>query len=173
MGRGNVCVSGAYEGLWYIDKDCLSLYRDRENEDEYVYGVELGYDALTSGRFEYDEFASQDQYDDMVESLRAEITGRYDSFSVIDRWVSNHGNRCDRRAILENELFFIALEDNEWSVAVELLQKGPEELAGLQARHYEGYLETLKKIILDLFGQVSYRNGAWMSGTIRKEEVAV
>lgn len=27
MGRGNVCVQGAYEGLFYIDNDDLRVYR--------------------------------------------------------------------------------------------------------------------------------------------------
>ena len=27
MGRGNVCVTGSYEGLFYIDNDDLRVYR--------------------------------------------------------------------------------------------------------------------------------------------------
>ena len=28
MGRGNVCVFGEYEGLYYIDNDHIHVYRD-------------------------------------------------------------------------------------------------------------------------------------------------
>ena len=79
----------------------------------------------------------------------------------------------DRKAFLENELFFIAVEDNQWSYAIELIQKGPEYLAGFQKRFYQTYLDAIKNILLDYYGEVSYRRGAWMSGTIKKEEVAV
>ncbi len=171
MGRGNVCTTGRYEGLWYIDNDFLAVYRHKDTDERYMEN-ELGYEQLTSGDYEYDQIDSEYEYEAMVEMLRTDITEKFHSFRYADKWVSNHGNRCDRHAILENNLFFIALEDNECSVAVELLQKGPEELAGLQARHYEHYLEAIKNIILDMYGQVSYRNGAWMSGTIKKEDVA-
>ncbi len=151
MGRGNVCTLGKYEGLWYIDYDKFCDY-NREDEDE---------DAPEAVMWQ----------DDFIEYLQQEMMSRYKSFEVVDRWVSDCGCRCDKHAILESKLFFVAIEDNQWSLAIELIQRVPEELAGLQAKHYEGYLETIKNIILDLFGEVSYRNGAWMSGTIRKEDI--
>ena len=35
MGRGNVCVTGKYEGLYYIDNDDFHVYRrDEPDSDE-------------------------------------------------------------------------------------------------------------------------------------------
>ena len=34
MGRGNVCVSGKYEGLYFIDNDDLHIYRPLEGNDD-------------------------------------------------------------------------------------------------------------------------------------------
>ena len=61
-------------------------------------------------------------------------------------WLGN-----ERRVILENELFYICVEDNEWSLAVELIQKDGYSdcqsawLAGLQKRRYREYLDSMKK----------------------------
>ncbi len=151
MGRGNVCTLGKYEGLWYIDYDKFYDYNQDEEDEEASEAVMW--------------------QDDFIECLQQEMMSRYKSFEVVDRWVSDCGYRCDKHAILESKLFFVAIEDNQWSLAIELIQRGPEELAGLQTKHYEGYLETIKNIILDLFGEVSYRDGAWTSGTVRKEDI--
>lgn len=40
MGRGNVCVSGDYEGLYYIDRDYFKVYMldgDGNETDEINY----------------------------------------------------------------------------------------------------------------------------------------
>ena len=38
MGRGNVCVTGPYEGLYYIDNDYVSIYfREDGGEFEQKY----------------------------------------------------------------------------------------------------------------------------------------
>ena len=62
------------------------------------------------------------------------------------------GSGNERRVILENELFYICVEDNEWSLAVELVQKDGYSdcqsawLAGLQKRRYREYLDSMKKL---------------------------
>lgn len=170
MGRGNCMVSGDYEGLWYIDRDLIDVYWNR-NTEEYQLMGEIGYNEFMN--CEYSEEESEYNFNDMLEIIRDRMMLKYNSFVATDRWISDGGSRCDRRAFAENELFFIAVEDNEWSYAIELIQKGPESLAGLQKRLYETYLNSLRDIILDVYGEVSYRNGPWMHGTIHKEDVAV
>lgn len=57
---------------------------------------------------------------------------------------------CNARAILESRLFYIAVEDNEWSMAIELLQKKDpcdNHLLGLQKRYYQRYLNGMKKCL--------------------------
>ena len=79
----------------------------------------------------------------------------------------------DRQAILESSLFHIAIEDNEWSLAVELLQKEGaygSNLSGLQARHYQKYLDGIKRCLLEYLPSIGTRTGAWTSGIIKREE---
>ena len=170
MGRGNCCVNGPYEGLWYIDRELTDVYWNRDTE-EYQLMRDIGYNDFF--KCEYSETESEYNFNDMLDIIRERMMLKYKSFVVTDRWISDGGSRCDRRAFLENELFFIAVEDNEWSYAIELIQKGPESLSGLQKRNYQTYLNALRDIIIDVYGEVSYRRGPWMSGTIVKEDVAV
>ena len=63
MGRGNVCVTGAYEGLYYIDNDHFHVYRrDKpDSDDEFQTRLmgNLSHEELTSGEWLYDELGGQ------------------------------------------------------------------------------------------------------------------
>lgn len=76
---------------------------------------------------------------------------------------------------MESGLFYIAVQDNQWSVAVELIQKEDpydDRLSGLQARHYQRYLDGMKKCLLDRLPSIGTRTGAWTSGLIKGEEAS-
>lgn len=107
MGRGNVCVTGAYEGLYYIDLDNFRVY-------------ELDDDGNETDTIDYD---AQEHY--MRESLFGEFrrlfVERFPSFYLVDKWPGGCHLHENRHAILENGLFFVCLVDNEWSMAVELV----------------------------------------------------
>ena len=139
MGRGNSCTTGKYEGLYYLDYD---FWRDPDDEEN--------------------EFFQWGYEEDMDTMLRA-IQQRFPSFSPCDTWID-----CDAHAVLENGLFYVALADNEWSIAVKLLQKQDwyQNLEGLQAGLYERYLEGLKNILLRMFGKIGTYAGPWTHGTL-------
>ncbi len=175
MGRGNVCTLGKYEGLSYIDNDHIHVYRDSEDmgdcPETRLMG-ELDYEELTGCRWLYDEEGSMNEEDDILECFMDEFARMFPSFKRVEpeRWLDR-----SRRAILESGLFYIAVEDNEWSLAVELIQKeepwGDVWMENLQKRLYEKYLEGMKKALLMRLPSIGTRHGAWMSGTIKREEV--
>ena len=73
------------------------------------------------------------------------------------------------------EFNFIGIEDNEWSEAVKLLQKEDpysDSLSGLQKRHYQRYLDGMKKALLERLPSIGCYTGAWTSGTIKREDIA-
>lgn len=92
-----------------------------------------------------------------------------------ETWIKNGSwGPPSHRGILESKLFYIVVEDNEWSLAVELIQKEDSydnHLSGLQGRHYLKYLEGMKKCLLERLPSIGIRKGAWISGTISREEV--
>lgn len=176
MGRGNVCTLGKYEGLYYIDNDLIHVYRDSEDMGD---GPEtrlmgdLDYEELTGCRWLYDEEGSMNEEDDILECFMDEFSRMFPSFKRVEpeRWLDR-----SRRAILESKLFFVAVEDNEWSLAVELIQKeepwGDIWMANLQKRLYEKYLEGMKKALLTRVPSIYSYGGAWTPGKrITREEV--
>lgn len=164
MGRGNVCVWGDYEGLWYVDRDYLDCYTSKfENEDgEYEDKMlgEIEYDEF--GSYEYDYVLSEIYYDEFIIEFVKMMEKKFNSFaSTGDKYGS----------IMENNLFEIQIEDNQWSYAVKLIQKeNPYDdcLRGLQKKHYQNYLEGMKDILLDMFPSIGCYSGAWTSGVIKR-----
>ena len=153
MGRGNVCVHGPCEGLYYIDTDDFQVYVSDGPEPETKLLGELDYFALT------DSFA--ERFIQMFPSF---------SRTGADVWIDR-----TRRAILENTLFCVAVEDNEWSVAVELLQKefdGCADLTGFQRRFFKSYLSGMEKCLLEVLPGIGIYTGPWTSARIRREDAA-
>lgn len=184
MGRGNVSVSGDFEGLYYIDNDDIHVYRRDDPFDDYPQAVlmkELSSADLNTGAWIYDEYGTMEEEGDILECFMDSFGQMFPSFQRVqkDRWIRNgwYGDFC-RRVIMENGLFYIAVEDNEWSIAVELLQKGNTyedgylsddgRLEGLQAKHFQRYLDGIKECLLERVPSIGVRTSAWTHGVIKR-----
>lgn len=180
MGRGNAYVAGPYEGLFYIDNDDLRVYRRNDpyaKEEETSLQRDLSPDDIMGDEWLLDEIGSSYEEEDVLECFCAELRKLCPSFQPAANsnvWLGN-----ERRVILENELFYICVEDNEWSLAVELVQKDGYSdcqsawLAGLQKRRYREYLDSMKKALLARLPSIGVRTGPWTHGTITREEAGV
>lgn len=163
MGAGNVCTFGKCEGLYFVDNDLLDVYC-KENEDG-----DMEYRSLREADdgFEYCETESYYNREDFECNFIEAMKRRFPSFEYVNKWISR-----TRRALLENELFYIVCEDNQWSLAIELIQKegeyGGEEKVGLQMGLYRKYLKGIEEILLNMNGEVGIYTGAWTSGVIKK-----
>lgn len=178
MGRGNVCVTGSFEGLYYIDNDHFHVYRrDEPDSDEVETRLmgDLSYEELTSGEWHFDEWKTSDEEDSILECFVESFTRMFHSFErpAKETWLTEPGfGGSSKRILLESKLFLIALEDNEWSLAVELLQKEDpydDHLSGLQGRHYLKYLDGIKRCLLELLPSIGAYKGAWTSASISRE----
>lgn len=171
MGRGNVCVTGPYEGLYYIDNDYVSIYfREDGGEFEQKCLGELKYGELCSGDWQFDAFETEMNWKDIKEVFAGCMKKRFKSLTDCEEWIRN-----ERLAILENQLFYIAVEDNEWSYAIELLQKEDNydnHLAGLQKKHFEAYLAGIRDALFEQFDEIGVYKGAWTSGRIERKDFA-
>lgn len=176
MGRGNCCVSGPYEGLYFIDNEDFHVYRKAEGpldvEPETRLLRELDYEELTSGHWLYDDLWTDDTRKDILDAFTEDLIQIFPSFSRLEteQWLSNR-----RKIILENQLFYICIEDNQWSLAVELIQK--EECCGncwgsFQSGHYQRYLDGIKICLLNHLPSIGAYDGPWTSKTITREELA-
>lgn len=180
MGRGNVCVFGQYEGLYYIDRDDYESYFDHEDED-WKLVRDIPYDELTGERYEYDAEQSEDELGCILDYVSSEFIKKHPEFYL--RQIKFWPNRSDRelwisrsqKVLLESELFYICAEDNEWSLAIELIQReapwgDEDEFEAEQGKRYQEYLETLKECLLDYLPAIGTYSGAWTSGWITREE---
>ena len=180
MGRGNVCVNGPCEGLFYIDNDDLRVYRkDDPNSDEYEDCIqrELSYEDITGPDWYFDEIGSSYEEADVLECFCDEMRKLCPSFKLAANdnvWLGS-----GRRVLLENDLFYICIEDNEWSMAIELIQKDGYSdcqsawLSGLQRTKYKRYLECMKTALLTRLPEIVTYAGAWTSGRITREEAGL
>lgn len=164
MGAGNVCVSGTCEGLFYVDNKFLDVYSKLDTDGKVIIASS---DEYLDDGYDYDEHESLFQREEFEHLFCELVMQRFKSFDYINKWITR-----SRRAILENELFYIVCEDNGWSLAIELIQKegeyGGDEKVGLQMGLYLTYLDGIKKILLDMNGEVGVYKGAWTSGVITK-----
>lgn len=117
MGRGNVCVTGSCEGLYYIDNDDFHVYRradDMSDWPETRLMGELDYAELTGGEWLYDEEGTGNEEDDVLECFMADFCQMFPSFERAgsNEWLRNglYGD-YGRRVILESKLFYICVED--------------------------------------------------------------
>lgn len=167
MGRGNVCVRGDYEGLYYVDRDYIDCYVAKEANEQGEYEEKMLGDMSMEdfNNFDYDYVLSEIYYDDFIQNFTYMMEEKFKSFI-------STGN--DFGTVMENNLFEIVIEDNEWSYAIELIQKEDwydNHLEGLQKKHYENYLNGIKNILLELFPSIGCYGGAWTHGTITREDI--
>lgn len=164
MGRGNVCVFGEYEGLYYVDRGYLDYYVPIDGETfEGLFLEEMEHDDFAN--YEYDYYISENYYKDFVYEFIHIFCHKFKSFSKTGK---------EYGVILENNLFKIEIEDNEWSYAVKLIQKEDwydNHLEGLQKKHYRSYLDGMRNVLLEIFPSIGCYRGAWTSGTITREDL--
>lgn len=120
--------------------------------------------------WEYDECESVDEEDYDLRSFSDDFMNRFPDFSKTNENISR-----TRRAILESPLFYVAVEDNEWSTAVELIQKDVNSDLDLNSQNalYRIYLDAMKKILLWLFPSIGIYTGPWTHGIITREEAGL
>ena len=169
MGRGNTCAHGKYEGLYYADRDYIDCYISREPDEDGCYDSKLLEEMSRNDfdNYDYDDCCSASNYEWFIQEFTSKMKKRFKSLECTGK---------DFGVIMENRLFEIEIEDNEWSYAVKLLQKESDyydnySMEGLQAKHYKNYLNAIKEVLLELFPSIGCYGGAWTHGTIRREEV--
>lgn len=162
MGRGNCNVKTQNgESIYYIDNDDLQIYFEKDNPEHIVFGKEIPYED--QDKYEYDQESSQIHFDDTIDNLKNQIMKRYKSLTPCDKWIGRH-----KHAILENKCFYVALEDNEWSIAVELLIKDDAN-TNLQRKNAINFGKGIRDILLKNFDVIHIRTSAWTSGELTKE----
>ena len=190
MGRGNICVYGKFDGLYFLDKDLLDVYNkvdrcecgsvkgfDYETEPKTARelsdaGIEYDYDG-TNSEWAFDQFSTSDNWNEMINIMQEYFISLFKSFTKSNKWrgTTAYSSTRNCHVVLESELFDIAIADNEWSVAWLLLERDDidDNKRPLMKRHYKTYLEALKNALVDFYGEATEYGGAWTSGETHKK----
>lgn len=103
-----------------------------------------------------------DYESDVLEEVFHKIEERFPSFHKQDKWI-----RRDSHVLLANNLFYVGIADNEWSVAIFLSSKDNRVADCLAARHFDTYEEGILNILLSFFGKVYVPTSSWTSRKIQ------
>ena len=170
MGRGNIRTTGPYEGLFYIDNGDWQVYRNVRTDETRLLR-DLTCSEITD--WQYDETESQIEHDNLLEEFAMDFMRKCPSFEpVVDGdklWL--HG----KLALMENDLFYVCIGDNEWSLSVELIQKEDYSdcrnawISGMQRTHYQKYLNSMKTALLDVLPCIYAYAGPWTSEKIERK----
>ena len=173
MGKGNVVVIEQPGTQFYVDNEDFHTY----TRDGYDPTLLRDIDLSEIEAWTYDQGLTQDEWDDLLDNFKTELVSHIPSFTECPdgTWLPDNSGRLGRQAILENTLFYVAIEDNEWSMAVELIPKedvyDEYGLNGLQIGHFDTVKRWIQDSLLDYLPKIHIRNGPWMSGTIYRPEV--
>ena len=99
---------------------------------------------------------------DILEDAFREIEERFASFYKQDKWFHR-----DSHILLENDLFYVGIADNESTIAVFLSSKDNGIMDGLAARHFGAYEKGILDILLSFFGEVHVPTSSWTSQKIQ------
>lgn len=153
MGRGNACVFGDYEGLYYVDWDNFPCEFEDSDGNEFT---------------DYD--LQRDFIEESLNQFKDDFLSKFKSFRKSSGWTENN-----EQILMESSLFYIAMEDNEWSIAIKLLQKEQDyysrgNIENLQKKHHNSYLEGMRDCLFNQFDTLRIYGGAWTSGTIKRSD---
>lgn len=157
-GTGSACLAGPYKELVHIDKDHLKVYR----RDDPTGGFEtrllsqLTDEELIGEGWAYDEWSSNEEETAILTSFTVHLMGEFHNFERPPKvtWIGPHSSRY---VLLEDDLFYVAVDEDERSLAVGLFPKerpSAPDLSEIQEEHYQRCVESMKKILTRLLPSV-------------------
>lgn len=159
--RMNISVN-YNEGLFYVDYHDIYMYHEATNPSNVI--PESKIPAGQEDKYIYDPDMTQAKYEGFRKKLTDYLTSHFPSMTGVTE-DSFQDKAKKKRIIAQNELFAIILEDNIWSIAVELkhLTKANK---GLQTQMFPSFLEGLRKGLFEQFDTLYVRNGSWSAAPI-------
>lgn len=150
------------EGLYYVDYKDIFMYHEIKNPSNI--STESKIPAGHESEYEYDPDMTQANYEAFRKKLTNYMTSNFPSMQAAKP--DTFSDRAKKKRIIaQNKLFEIILEDNVWSVAVELkwIKKGK---TGLQTQMFPSFLAGLRKGLFEQLDTIYIRDGSWSASPI-------
>ena len=187
METRNIRAHHDCEGLFYLDKNLLDVYRKvvRCGECGQVKSFDWSIAPKTARELQFeginysfcgedvewhcDFLESQQNWQDMEDYMCTYILDEFCSFRPVAKW---HGYR-GARVLLENAVFKVLLADNGWSaVWCLLLRENLDPCCGFRHQFHQPYSAAIRTALLTKYGEVIDSDEAWKHGKIYQLEVS-
>lgn len=159
--KANVSVS-YNEGLFYVDYDNIYMYQHKQNPNCMITGIELK--DKNPEEYTFSEELMQLRYETFRKKLAESLCNKFPSMQKAGP-DDFQDKRQTKRIITQNELFHVIIEDNTWSLAVELKHK-PKGNTGLQTQMFPSFLEGLRQALFEQFDTLYVRTSSWSAEPI-------
>lgn len=159
----NVSVNPDREALFYVDYSHMDVYVNDSND------VKTNNDpaiAQNPDVYRFDDTLTQARFDSFKKQFVKKMQDKFKSLKPHD--ITTKG----KHQLLMNDMFIIAFEDNDWSVAVELLENPKSKNPNLRPNLFPNFQKGMRDILLDLVGEIHIRTGSWSTQKMTKADAA-
>lgn len=147
-------VDGTTEKKWYIDKEILDVYKKNPQSHEkglYEKAYKSDIKDIHIKSYVFDKESSDMERYWIIGRIASEMTSKFKSFSMCNKTING---KC---VIAENSLFFVAVENKNWGLGIELIEKG-EYGDNLRSVLCEQYAEVIRNALENTYGLASFKN---------------
>ena len=116
--------------------------------------------------YRFDDTLTQARFDSFKKQFVKKMQDKFKSLKPHD--ITTKG----KHQLLMNDMFIIAFEDNDWSVAVELLENPKSKNPNLRPNLFPNFQKGMRDILLDLVGEIHIRTGSWSTQKMTKADAA-
>ena len=161
----NVSVNPDREALFYVDYSHMDVYVNVNDSND----VKTNNDpeiAQNPDVYRFDDTLTQARFDSFKKQFVKKMQDKFKSLKPHD--ITTKG----KHQLLMNDMFIIAFEDNDWSVAVELLENPKSKNPNLRPNLFPNFQKGMRDILLDLVGEIHIRTGSWSTQKMTKADAA-
>lgn len=148
------------EGLFFVNLNDLLIYHKKRQVNNFCLKKDIPFGE--EDNYIIDKEKSQYRYDCFKEKFCTEMQNRCQSLKP-GKPDKNFPNTSKQKLLLENKLFRIVFENNQWSIAIKLLRK-EDANQGISQQTFDTFLKHTKEALLMQIPEIYVRNGSW--GTI-------
>lgn len=149
------------EEIYLVNYDKVTVCK---NKTDGTYAVRSDItDSDIDANWDVDMDASQKKFDTFKDNFVKTMTGKNLALAKTDSYIGR-----TRHVIMESPLHCIAVEDNGWSFAIEIINK---DANNVDATAMATVAKTVRDTLLDEFDTVCIRTGTFSVDTITKTAV--
>lgn len=161
----NVSVNPDREAVFYVDYSKMDVYVNVNDAND----VKTNNDpaiAQNPNTYQFDETLTQARFDSFKKQFIKKMQDKFKSLKPQDLTAKG------KHQLLMNDMFIVAFEDNDWSVAVELLENPMSKNPNLRPNLFPNFKKGMRDVLLDIVDEIHVRTGSWSTQRMTKADAA-